>query len=249
MAVLGIDIGGSGIKGAPVDTTNGTLLNERFRVRTPQPATPEAVAECISAIIQHFEWRGPIGCGYPGVIKHGMTMTAANLHPDWIGIQAAALFEQRTQCECQVTLVNDADAAALAEMRFGAGRGVTDVVLMLTIGTGIGTTLFVNGQLVPNMELGHLIIRGKDAELRVSDRARMVKGLSWKQWAKRFNEYLEYMESLFWPDLIIIGGGASKSYAKFIPYLSSRAHVVPAQLLNEAGIVGAAVHAAENQPG
>jgi polyphosphate glucokinase len=243
MPVLGIDIGGSGIKGAPVDTVNGKLLEERHRVATPKPATPEAVAAGVLEIQQAFNWAGLIGCGYPGVIKGGRTMTAANLDPAWIGIQAEALL---AQCqECKVTLINDADAAAVAEMRFGAGRDQPGVVLMLTIGTGIGTALFVDGQLVPNTELGHLIIRGKDAEHRASDRVRVERDLTWKRWAKRFNEYLEYIEALLWPDLIIIGGGASKSFAKFIPFLTPRAHIVPAQLLNEAGIIGAAVMAAE----
>ncbi len=245
MDILGIDIGGTGIKGAPVDSIKGELLAERFRVATPQPATPEACAECIAQIVTHFNWDAPIGCGYPGVIRHGaLTMTAANVDKGWIGLNARELIENTTKCA--VTLVNDADAAGLAEMRFGAGRGVDGVVMMLTVGTGIGSALFVDGRLVPNTELGHLKIRDKDAERRASDRVRIVKELSWRDWAKRFDEYLLYVENLFWPDLFIIGGGVSKNFSKFSTFLTTTTPVVPAEMLNDAGIVGAAMVAFES---
>src|SRR5579859_414038 len=247
MDILGIDIGGSGIKGAPVHPEGGHLLAERYRVLTPSPSTPGDVADCIVEIAKHFEWDGRIGCGYPGVIKKGVTMTAANLDPSWIGINAKSLIEKKTRCK--TTLVNDADAAGIAEMEFGAGRGVKGFVLMVTLGTGIGTALFINRQLVPNTELGHIEVRGKDAELRASDRVRLEKELSWKAWAKRVDEYLTVIEKLLWPDLIIIGGGVSKNAAKFIPHLSVHAPVVPAQLLNEAGIVGAALSVLHPIPG
>lgn len=237
--VMGIDIGGTGIKGAPVNVETGELLAERMRILTPQPATPEACAKCIAEIIKAFDWKGTVGCGYPGVIKQGHTMTAANLDKSWIGLDAKTLIEAETGCP--VTLINDADAAGLAEMRFGAGRDNSGVVMMITIGTGIGTALFTNGILLPNTEFGHLLIRGRDAEHRASERVRIKKKLSWKQWAQRVDEYLHYMENLFWPDLIIIGGGVSKKANKFFPYLTIRTPIVPAELLNEAGIVGAAM--------
>lgn len=241
MSFLGIDIGGTGIKGAPVDTEQGELLAERFRVLTPQPATPDAIAQCVAEIVHHFSWTGRIGCGYPGVIKHGVMMTAANLDSTNIGVNAKSLFENLTHCK--TTMVNDADAAGLAEMKFGAGRGNQGVVLVVTIGTGIGTALFSNSQLVPNTELGHIEIRGKDAETRASERVRIVKELSWKEWSKRIDEYFVNLERLFWPDLFIVGGGASKNHEKFVPYLSVQAPVVPAQMFNEAGIVGAGMAA------
>lgn len=245
MQILGIDIGGTGIKGAPVDSLQGTLLSERMRIETPIPSTPEACAQVISEIVRAFEWQGPIGVGYPGVVRHGAyTLTAANVDKGWIGLDARGLLEQVT--DCPVTLINDADAAGLAEMRFGAGREHPGVVMMLTIGTGIGSALFINGTLVPNTELGHLKIRDKDAEKRASDRVRVEKELSWKDWAKRFDEYLLYVETLFFPDLFILGGGASKNFNRFAEFLTARTPVVPAGLLNEAGIVGAAMEAYEH---
>lgn len=239
MEVLGIDIGGTGIKGAPVDTDKGTVLDEHFRILTPHPATPEAVSECVAEIAKHFKWKKRIGCGFPGVIKGGVTMTAANVDEAWIGTDAKSLFEQYTKCK--TTLINDADAAGLAEMQFGAGQDHMGLVMMITLGTGIGTAMFVKGVLVPNTELGHLVIDGKDAERRASDHVRIAKDLSWKAWSKRVDRYLDYVEKLLWPDLIIIGGGASKHTERFIPHLTVHAEVVPAKLLNEAGIVGAAL--------
>jgi polyphosphate glucokinase len=239
---LGIDIGGTGIKGAPVDIDRGVLLEERFRVLTPQPADPENVGNAVAEVAQHFNWQERIGCGFPAAIARGTKVrTAANIDPSWIGTDAKALFEAKTGCK--TTMINDADAAGIAELRFGAGRGARGVVFMITVGTGIGTALFVDGRLVPNTELGHIEIRGKDAEKRTSDRARVEKDLSWEKWAKRFDEYLDTLERLFWPDLFIVGGGASKYFDRFSPLLSVKAKVVEATLGNEAGIVGAAMAA------
>jgi polyphosphate glucokinase len=249
MHILGIDFGGSGIKGAPVDVERGTLIVERYRVPTPQPAAPEEVSNVVAEIARYFQWDGPIGCTYPGVVKQGMIYSAANVDKAWIGVDGQALFQRKTGCP--VALLNDGDAAGVAEMQFGAGREEPGVVMVLTFGTGIGSALFVDRRLVPNTELGHLELRGKDAELRASDRAREEKALSWKKWAVRVNEYLGLLEKLFSPDLFIVGGGVSKKHEKFLPLLSTRARIVPAQMLNEAGIVGAAMVAQSliaNQP-
>lgn len=246
MQVFGLDIGGSGVKGAPVDIETGTLLAERFRIPTPQPAAPHALIATAAEVVAHFGWEGPVGCGFPAVLKAGVVKTAANIAPEWIGFDLGAGL--REALACPVTVLNDADAAGLAEMRWGAGRGVDGLVLMVTLGTGIGTALFVKGQLVPNTELGHIEIRGKDAELRASDRVREQKELSWKEFAKRVDEYLLTMERLFWPDLIIIGGGVSKYADKFIPRLTTSAQVVPAQMQNNAGIAGAALTAVPEAP-
>ncbi|MBN1922796.1 MAG: ROK family protein [Anaerolineae bacterium] len=239
MKVLGIDIGGSGIKGAPVNTKSGELLEERFRLPTPQPSTPAAVAEMVGEVARHFKWRGPIGCGFPAVVRHGVTMTAANVDAGWIGTDAAKLLAKAT--ECQVVVLNDADAAGIAEMKFGAGERRKGLVLIVTIGTGLGTALFVDGRLVPNTELGHIELRGEDAEVWASDAARERKELSWEAWAPYFNEYLVTLERLVWPDLIILGGGASKKFDLFSSALTVKAEVVPAEMRNEAGIVGAAL--------
>ncbi|MCW5852461.1 MAG: ROK family protein [Anaerolineae bacterium] len=241
MDILGIDIGGSGIKGAPVNLERGELTQPRHRIVTPEPATPDAVADVIGALAHHFDWRGPIGCTFPAVVQRGIVWSAANVDKSWIGVDGQVLFHRTTGCP--LVLLNDADAAGLAEMEFGAGQGQSGVVMMLTFGTGIGSALFINGQLVPNTELGHLEVRGKDAETRAAARVRDEKGLDWKQWSKRINEYLGMIEKLFSPDLIIFGGGVSKEHGKFFQYLESRAPVVPAVLFNEAGIVGAALAA------
>lgn len=242
--ILGIDIGGSGIKGAPVDVANGALAAERHRVPTPQPATPEMVAQMVAELARHFAYSGPIGCTFPAIIKNGVAYSAANVDPTWIGTNADALFEQHTQHP--VTVLNDADAAGLAEMRFGAGQAQRGVVMMITLGTGIGSALFYRGVLIPNTELGHLEVRGKIAEDRASDRAREQKAWGWDEWGKRVNEYLLHVERLFSPDLFIIGGGVSKKFDKFSPFLHTRAPIVAAGLLNNAGIVGAALAAAGN---
>jgi polyphosphate glucokinase len=241
MQILGIDIGGSGIKGAPVDIETGQLMAPRHRIETPDPAKPRAVAKVVTEISQHFDWHGPVGCGFPAVIRQGVAFTAANIHPKWIETNAEELFSDATGCSARV--VNDADAAALAEMAFGAGRDRKGAVLLVTIGTGLGTALFVDGHLYPNTELGHIEIDGEDAELNASDAARKREKLSWKKWAKRFNKYLCTLERLVWPDLIILGGGVIKQQENFLPLLTVRTEVVPAQLQNEAGIVGAALAA------
>jgi polyphosphate glucokinase len=245
MRVLGIDVGGSGIKGAPVDTTTGELLAERFRLRTPKPADPAAVAKTVAEIVKHFEWEGPVGCGFPAAIQHGVVKTAANIDKKWIGTNARVAFEEVTGCT--FTVANDADVAGLAEMRLGAGKGRAGTVLVVTLGTGIGTALFVDGKLVPNTELGHVEIDGKEAEHRASDAVRDREDLSWKKWAKRVDKFLKAMHAWLWPELIIIGGGVSKKHEKFIPLLEVDTEVVPAALRNEAGIVGAALAAAEDQ--
>lgn len=239
--VLGIDIGGSGIKGALVDVTTGRLVSERFQLPTPQPSKPAAVAQAVAEVARHFDWHGLIGCTFPAVILHGVAYSAANVDKSWIGTDGDALFEAATGCP--VLLLNDADAAGLAEMTFGAGKGEMGVVMMITLGTGVGSALFYRGVLVPNTELGHLEIRGKDAESRSSARAKEERGWSWAQWAKRLDEHLAVIELLFSPDLFIIGGGISKQHSKFLPLLKRRARVVPAQFFNEAGIVGAALAA------
>ena len=236
---LGIDIGGTGIKGAPVDTRTGDLIADRFRIPTPQPATPDAVAGTVAEIAKHFDWTGPIGATFPAVVKDGVVHTAANVDRSWIGADAAKILT--AAAGAPVTVMNDADAAGMAEMEFGVGKGRMDTVAVVTLGTGIGSALFSRGHLVPNTELGHLQIRGKDAERRAAESVREAKRLSWKQWAKRLNEYFALLEALLWPDLIVIGGGISKRSDKFLPLLTTRAETVPARLLNEAGIVGAAV--------
>ena len=241
MHILGIDVGGSGIKGAPVDTETGQLLAERIRIKTPKNGEPEPIAEVVNQIAQSFNWKAPIGIGFPAPIKGGVAMMAANVSEKWVGTNADALFTKITGCDC--TMINDADAAGVAEMSFGTGRGNYGTVIMITLGTGIGTAIFHRGQLLPNTEFGHLEIDGEDAEFRASDAARQREDLSWKKYAKRLNKFLGTMERLFWPNLFIIGGGISKESEKFIPLLTIDTHVVPAQLLNEAGIVGAALGA------
>jgi polyphosphate glucokinase len=240
---LGIDIGGTGIKGAPVDVRRGTLLAERLRIPTPQPATPKAVAATVATIAEHFEWKGAVGATMPGVVKDGVLLTAANIDKKWLGTDAAALFSAATGLT--VTVLNDADAAGVAEMRFGAGKGRKGVVVIITLGTGIGFALFNNGVLLPNTELGHIEIKGKDAEDRASARVRDESDVSWKKWGKRVDEYLDHIDALLWPDLIIIGGGVSKKADKFFPLLNTRAEIAAAKLENDAGIVGAALNAAK----
>jgi polyphosphate glucokinase len=246
--VLGVDIGGSGIKGAPVDLSAGRFARDRLRIETPHPAAPEAVADVVRSIIEHFEWAGPVGVTYPGVVVGGVTRTAANVHKRWIGLDAADLFAKVTGRP--VTVLNDADAAGIAEMAFGAGKGHDGVVMVLTFGTGIGSALFVDGILVPNTELGHLEIHGKDAEHRASAQVRVAKELSWEKWAERVEAYLRHVDALFSPRLIIIGGGVSKRADKFLPLIRGvAAEVVPAALHNDAGIIGAAMAARAARPG
>ena len=242
MEVLGIDIGGTGIKGAPVDVSAGTLTKPRVKVPTPRPALPDDVVNAVRGLVTGFGWTGPVGITFPGVVIKGVIHTAVNLDPAWEGQDGRALFSKATGQECDV--LNDADAAGHAEMKFGAGKGEDGTVLMLTFGTGIGSALFIRGLLVPNTEFGHIQIRGKDAEHRASEKAREENDLSWSKWASRVDEYLAHMEALLSPDLFIIGGGISVKSDKFLPELTGlRARVVPATLHNDAGIVGAALAA------
>lgn len=245
MAVLGIDIGGSGIKGAPVDVEAGALLAGRYRVPTPEPGSPEQVLEVIRRIVEHFEWTEKVGVGFPGVVRRGVIETAANVSLDWVGQDLVAMIEEVTGCSAVV--LNDADAAGLAEMRFGSGKQFEDdYVLFLTLGTGIGSAFFVKRELWPNSELGHLKIRGKDAEHRAGDGIRQDEGLSWKKWGKRLQEVLQAYDFLFNPDAIILGGGVSKKFDKFGIYLKHiHAQILPAELLNQAGMIGAAMAAEE----
>jgi polyphosphate glucokinase len=238
--ILGVDIGGTGIKVAPVDVTTGKLVAERVKVATPHPAEPDAIAAAVRELVTGFGWSGPAGIAFPGVITDGTTRTAANLDPAWIGMDARGLFGKATGL--QVVMINDADAAGLAEMKFGAGAGHQGTVLMLTLGTGIGSALFNGGVLVPNTEFGHIEIRGKDAEKRASEHAKEEHDLSWEKWAGQVDEYLQRMEALLSPGLFIIGGGISRKSDKFLPLLTGlTAPVVPAALHNDAGIVGAAM--------
>ncbi len=242
MQILGVDIGGSGIKGAIVETETGEFISERHRIETPKPATPEAVAETLAQLVTHFDWTGPVGCGFPASIQHGVARTAANLSSFFIGTNIDQLFSERTQCPC--FSLNDADAAGIAEMHFGEGAGQSGVVLLITIGTGLGTVLFTDGVLLPNTELGHVYMpHGKKGEHFASDAVRKTEDLSWKSWGNRFNDYLMLMEALFWPDLILLGGGASKKFEKFEQKITINTPVKPATLLNQAGIIGAALFA------
>jgi len=243
MQILGIDVGGTGIKGAPVDTERGEMVGERFRLETPHPATPPAVVETIAEVARHFEWTGPIGCGFPAVIRDGVALTASNISKDWLGVNARDLIANATGCP--VTIANDADVAGIAEMRFGAGKGRGGTVLILTLGTGIGSALFIDGKLVPNTELGHLEVKGKEAEHWASAKVREDKDLSYKKWAKRLNVVFNRLHAYLWPDVFIVGGGVSKKYEKFLPRIHVPAEVIPAQMRNQAGIVGAALAAAE----
>ena len=241
MHILGIDVGGSGIKGAPVDTSTGELIAQRIRIKTPEKAEPRPVAEVVAQIAKSFDWKGQIGIGFPAPIKGGVAMMAANFSEKWVGTNADELFTKITGCDC--TMINDADAAGLAEMSFGAGSGQVGTVILITLGTGIGSAIFYRGRLLPNTEFGHIEIEGYEAEARASDAARQRDDLSWKKYAKQLNRYLKMMEKLFWPDLFIVGGGISKEHEKFLPLLTIDIPVVPAELLNEAGIIGAAMAA------
>jgi polyphosphate glucokinase len=241
MDILGIDVGGTGIKGAPVDTDTGSLLAERYRQLTPDRAKPGPIAEVVRSVAIQFNWHAAIGCGFPAVIRNGVAESAANINQKWIGTNVAQLFSDAT--ECPVYVVNDADAAGLAEVTFGAGKGVRGVVMMITIGTGLGSALFIDGKLVPNTELGHIEVECDEAESIASDVVRKQQDLSWKKWAKRLDKYLNTLENLFSPDLVILGGGAIKKQDQFLPLLTLHTRVIPAELGNDAGIVGAALAA------
>jgi len=247
MEILGIDVGGSGIKGAIVDTNKGELITERYRIPTPNPATPNVVIETIEAIIKNFDWQGPVGCGFPAAVKNEIVKTASNIDDSWIGVNASARIEKKTGCPTH--LVNDVDAAGIAEAEFGAGKKRFGTIFMAAFGTGIGTALFHNQQLVPNTELGHIPMHGNVAENYAANSIRENEELSWETWGKRVNEYLQLIESLIWPDLIIIGGGVSKNFNEFGSYIDVESEVVPAESRNHAGIIGAAlaVHSSQTK--
>lgn len=241
--ILGVDIGGTGIKGGLIDLNSGEMVSERFRLDTPQPATPEAVAATFRELVQHFEWKGLIGVGFPAIVRRGIALSAANIDKSWIGTNVAKLLCDASAC--QVYVLNDADAAGVASMYFGAGKGEDGLVLMLTVGTGIGSAMFIDGQLVPNTELGHLYLskQAKVVEKSLSKVARRIHDLSWEEWGKGFNEYLLHLQRLFSPDLIIIGGGGSKNFDEYKDQLTVDFPIKPAGYLNKAGAVGAAYYA------
>jgi len=241
--ILGIDVGGSGIKGAIVDVITGELLTERFRVPTPQPATPKAMTLAFQQLLPQFEYTGDlIGVGFPAIVSKGVAMSAANIHPDWIGTSIAKLWSKASQKK--VFALNDADAAGLSSVSFGRAKAHPGVVIFLTIGTGIGSAMFVDGTLVPNTELGHFYMpNGKKSEHWASNKIRKDKDLSWKEWAKRFDEVLLQVHRLFSPDLILLGGGASKKFDQYKDQLTCPVPVMPAAQMNQAGTVGAAVYA------
>jgi polyphosphate glucokinase len=241
MIILGVDLGGSGIKGALVDTQTGELVSERIRIETPQPATPKAIANTLQELVKQFQYSGPIGCGFPATVHHGITFTAANIDSSWINTKVEKLFTETIKNPCYV--LNDADAAGIAEMKFGEGKDHNGVVMMITIGTGLGSAIFVNQNLIPNTELGHLILNDQIAEHYCSDAARQKEDLSWNKWGKRFNKYLSRLQFLFNPDLIILGGGASKHFEKYQEKIKIRTPVTTAKTLNTAGIIGAALYA------
>ena len=242
MNILGIDVGGTGIKSAVVETTTGEFLSEKHRIETPHPATPKAVAAVLKELIAHHQWQGPVGIGFPAAIQHGIARTAANIDTSFIGLQIAEYFSGETGCACFIA--NDADVAGMAEMRFGAGQDNDGVVFIVTLGTGIGTALFSEKHLLPNTELGHILLEnGHEAERYTSALVRETQQLKWKAWGERLNLYLTTMENLLWPDLIVLGGGVSEKLHKFSPLLTTKAPVVAASFLNRAGIVGAALFA------
>jgi polyphosphate glucokinase len=241
----GVDIGGSGIKGAIVDTSTGMLVTERVRVATPHPSTPDAVAAVVAQLLADVNWTGLVGATFPAVIQHGVARSAANVDKSWIGTDVDACFTTAAAAGTEVIVLNDADAAGIAEARFGAAKDVAGVVILLTFGTGIGSALLHDGKLVPNTELGHLELDGYDAEKRAAASIRDEENLSYKKWAVRVNDYMAHVERLFTPDLFVVGGGVSKDAQKWVPLLDLQTPVKPAELLNNAGIVGAAMAAAE----
>jgi polyphosphate glucokinase len=246
MLGFGIDIGGSGIKGAVVDLDAGALATERYKVLTPQPSIPGAVALSVADVVNHFGWQGPLGCTFPAVVQHGVARTAANVDQSWIGTNIEAVVGEATGLP--VTAVNDADAAGIAETLWGAAKGTEGLVVVVTLGTGIGTALIHNGILVPNSELGHIELDGEDYELRASAAARDRESLSWDKWAKRLQRYFSALEFYLRPSLFVVGGGVSRRAEKFLPFLTLETPIVPAKFQNEAGIAGAAYLASEKAP-
>jgi len=240
--ILGVDVGASGIKGALVDMSTGEMVTDRFRVPTPSPATPENMAKAFSKIVEHFDYTGPVGCGFPAIIKNNVAKSASNIDKSWIGVNISKVFGKEAGCPVFVT--NDADAAGVAEMNFGLGKGKKGVVVLVTIGTGLGSAMFMDGKLIPNTEFGHFYLKdqSKVAEAYAADSVRKKKDLSWNDFGKRFNEYLEVLERITSPNLIILGGGSSKKFDNFKKKIKIETEVVPAELKNEAGIIGAATY-------
>ena len=241
--ILGVDVGATGMKGALVDLKKGVLVSERFRLDTPDPATPEAMGQTFQKIIKNFNYSGPVGCGFPAVIKGNRAMSAANIDKSWVGKNVSRMFGKK-QAE-HVHILNDADAAAIAEMTYGKGEQRKGLTIMITIGTGIGSCLFLDGKMLANTELGHVIMHGNSAEKYCANSVRKDLDLSWEEWGKRFNEYLEYLYHILSPDTIILSGGVSKKFSFYKKYIDIPVEVTPAALLNNAGIVGAAAYAAQ----
>lgn len=244
MKILGIDIGGTGIKGAIVDTKKGELITERFRIPTPQPATPDAVLDAVTQIVNEFDWKGPIGCGFPSPIRHEIIKKASNMHQSWVGVNASERIEKVTGCPTH--MVNDADAAGLCEVKFGAAKNEKGVVMMITCGTGVGSGLFIKKKLVPNTEFGFIHVDGTKAEYYCSKSAKEKENLDWETWGNRLNKYLQRLEELFWPDLFVIGGSISKQFNEYESFLKLDSKVVPAESRNHAGIIGAALSAKQS---
>lgn len=243
--ILGVDVGASGIKGAIIDIRTGTMLTERLRLPTPDPSTPAAMAATFSELVQSFSWNGLIGVGFPAIVKNGVAQTAANIDKSWIQTSIEATFSAASGCPVKV--LNDADAAGIAEMHFGLGKDVEGTAILITIGSGLGSALFVDGKIVPNTELGHLYLKGHDmvVEQYASNNAKDRDGLNWEEWATRFNAYLNHLELLFSPNLILLGGGTSKYFNEYARFFTVKAPVQPAQFLNSAGMIGAAYYAYE----
>lgn len=243
--VLGVDVGASGIKGAVIDIRTGEMLTERQRFPTPDPSTPKAMAQTFSELVQFFSWKGLIGVGFPTIVKNGVALTAANIDDSWIQTSIENTFAEVSGCVVKV--LNDADAAGMAEVRFGLGKGVDGTVILITIGSGLGSALFTDGKIVPNTEFGHLYLKGHDivAEQYASNNAKDRDNLNWQEWAKRFDEYLNHLDFLFSPNLFLLGGGTSKYFDEYASFFTLKTPVKPAQLLNSAGMVGAACHAYE----
>jgi polyphosphate glucokinase len=239
--ILGIDVGASGIKGAIVDVRTGALQAERLRLDTPQPSTPSAMAETFAELVRLHNWQGPVGCGFPTIVKNEVAMTASNIDKGWVGRHVGEIFSEASGCPVRV--LNDADAAGIAEMQYGVGKGKKGTVLIITIGSGLGSALFINGQLAPNTEFGHVFLHNQIAEHYTANAVRKRLEMPWDEWGLRLNEYLLHMERLLSPDLIILGGGASKRFDRFEDFITLRTPVVPAQMLNDAGIAGAAYYA------
>lgn len=245
--ILGVDIGGTGIKGGLIDISIGKMISDRHRIDTPKPATPKAVAATFKELVNHFKWQGPIGVGFPAIVSHGVALSAANIDKSWISTDIEKLLSKVSGCP--VYVLNDADAAGVASMHYGAGKGEMGVVFMLTVGTGIGSALFIDGKLVPNTELGHLYMKNHDkvVEKSISKAARKAQDLSWREWGNQFNKYLLHLQRLFSPDLVIIGGGGSKSFDEYKDSITTDYRVKPAGYLNKAGAVGAAYYAWEKE--